>query len=483
MDEINIDLSDAFLRLLLKWRQILSFMLIFGIVFNGLGYVKKVNEAKGQADILLAQENKAEDKQVLHAVNVYQKYQNNYDAREKYLEQSIKMQIDPNRVPKVSVQYFIDNHYEVVYPVMSKKNTTKDIINSIIHKLYDKTIYEQISEATGLKKEDSYIKELIEVNYNDPDFMTINVIGRNQEEASAIAEVLCSNIDGIASDLKEVYGDFSITQASYQYSENSNQDLLTEKQNQISTLESINNSCSNLVSKLTEEQKKEFDKLIDQENEEIKETEQNGDVPEEAADDMYVSILQLKYLIFGLIAGLFLYCAAYLLYYIFGGKIRVEEDIKKTFHIPVIGAVYSPDQKKKIFGAIDNLILNLADSRRKYLSFDERMQMISSGAANAASRNQYSRIFVTGSSFAPDCQNIQEIMIRNLNAESCINLNAEGGKAVFLDVLSQNKLTESDAVILIEKAGTSYYKDIQEELEICNRYKVPVLGCVFVKEA
>lgn len=483
MDEINIDLSDAFLRLLLKWRQILTFMLIFGIVFNGLGYVKKVNEAKGQADILLTQADKEQDEQVLHAVNVYQMYQKNYETRAAYLDSSIKMQIDPNRVPKVSVQYYIDNHYETVYPVMSKKNNTKDIVNSFVHKLYDKSIYDQISQAAGLEKEDTYIKELIDVYYTDPDFLTINVMGRNQEEAVAIAEVLCSSIDGITAELKGVYGEFDITQTSYQYSESSNQDLLTERQNQIASLESINNSCSNLISKLTDEQKKEFDKLIDQENEEIKESEQNSSKSTEAEMGMYVSVLQIKYLILGLIAGLVLYCTAYLLYYIFGGKIRVEEDMKKTFHIPVIGSVYSPVQKKKFFSAVDNLILNLADSRRKYLSFDEGIYMIVSSAANAALKNQYSRIFVTSSSFALDCQNIQEIMIRNLNAESDRNLNADGGRAVFLDSLSQNKLTASDAVILVEKAGTSYYKDIQEELEICDRYQVPVLGCVFVKEA
>lgn len=482
MDEINIDLADAFLKLFLKWRQILAVMLVFGIVFNGLGYVKKVNDTKGQEDALLTQENKAEDKQVLHAVNVYQKYQNNYESREKYLEQSIKMQIDPNRVPKVSVQYFIDNHYEVVYPVMSKKNTTKDIINSFIHRLYDKTIYEQISEAAGLQKEDSYIKELIEVIYIEPDFMTINVIGRNQEEASAIAEVLCSSIDGIASDLKEIYGDFSITQTSYQYSENSNQDLLTEKQNQISTLESINNSCSSLVSKLTEEQKKDFDRLIEMNQGDTKESELEADVPKEETG-VSVSILQLKYLILGLIAGLFLYCAVFLLYYIFGGKIRVEEDMKKTFHVSVIGSVYSPDRKKKIMNAVDEMILNLADSRRKYLTFEENMQMISAGAANAAIKNQYKNIMITGSSFAPDCRNIQESLIRSLNEGSGVSLQADCGKAVFLDSVSQNKLAETDAVILIEKAGISYYKDIQEELEICDRYQVPVLGCVFVKEA
>ena len=56
----------------------------------------------------------------------------------------------------------------------------------------------------------------------------------------------------------------------------------------------------------------------------------------------------------------------------------------------------------------------------------------------------------------------------------------EWGNPVVYDAESLEKMASSDAVLLLEKAGSSLYDEIIEEIQKCQQYEVEILGGVIV---
>ena len=144
MEEMTISVKDLLLRILLKWRMILVWMLIGAVVLDGVGYVRSARAVKLAQEAIKTPEDdeeqmllavsQAEEKlstrevsEVQTAVGTYLSYQKEYQDTLAYNTNSIKMQLDPNKVPTMMLQYYIDNHYQAVYPVIEARDTTSDI--------------------------------------------------------------------------------------------------------------------------------------------------------------------------------------------------------------------------------------------------------------------------------------------------------------------------------------------------------------------
>ena len=50
MEEVTINIRDLILRVVLKWRLIIVSMLIFGVLFNCIGYAKKSISARTETN-------------------------------------------------------------------------------------------------------------------------------------------------------------------------------------------------------------------------------------------------------------------------------------------------------------------------------------------------------------------------------------------------------------------------------------------------
>ena len=202
MEEMTISIKDLFYRLFLRWRLILVWMFIGAAAFGGLGYVKNVKKAQTSvqepdAEALIeeykAQLSEREISEVEKAVDIYNGYQKSYDMMEEYTQKSVRMQLNPNAVPTVRLQYLIDTHYEAVYPIIEAKDMTEDIVNSYMAKIKDTEIYEEIAGTLGEQVESAYVQELIAVDYT-ADLLTITVNALKKEECEKISEVIQSTI-------------------------------------------------------------------------------------------------------------------------------------------------------------------------------------------------------------------------------------------------------------------------------------------------
>lgn len=479
MDEVTINIRDLILKVILKWRLILVCMLIFGILFNGIGYVKKslsVKNETNQQTVTVNMEEESSEQEIMHALNIYRLYQFNYENIHNYLANSIRMQIDPNQVPTYTIQYLIDNHYQTEYPVIEKKDTTKDIINSYMARLKSETVLKEISKELGYDGDISYIQELLDVAYTEPDILTITIISLSQKDCNTIASVILDQMGQFTAGLTEKYGNYDISLVNSEYTKRFSMDLLNERQNRIGTLDSINNSSKNLIKNLTDDQKKKFYELLEntvEENESINEIadEQTEQVPSEGAVKVHVSLLQKKYLLVGMIFGMLIAAFYVVCRYIFSGKTHVKGDITK-YDIPVLGMMYL-SEPAGIFSFIDRFILRIADSSRYKFSNEERKEMILSGINLISEKEQLKSVFITGTSNDRNCVQMQEEICENISVENTAN-----GRSIIYDPEALSALALSEGVVLVEKFEDTTHKELYEELELCKRYDVKVLGCI-----
>lgn len=479
MEEVTINIRDLILKVVLKWRLIIVSMLIFGVLFNCIGYAKKSIAARTETNQqeTVDTETDADEKEILHTLNAYRLYQMNYKSIHDYLARSIRMQIDPSQVPTYTIQYMIDNHYKAEYPVIEKKDTTEDIINSYITKLKGETVLNDMLKELKCDGTISDMQELMDIVCTEPDILTITIVALSREDCNTIASVICSWMDQFTNELIGEYGTYDISLINREYSEKFSIELLNERQNRINTMDTICNSTRNLIKNLSDSQKKNFFEQLEKTEEDgfidLFEEDETSEKIIEELERVHVSLLQKKYLLLGMILGMMAAVLWVVCRYIFSGKIHVKGDITET-DIPVLGTLYL-SEPSGLFSFVDSFILRIADSSRNKFSKDERKDMILSGINLTAQKEQLKSVFVTGTSNASDCIQLQEELCSNISVES-----VERGRSIICDPKALSALALADGVILVEKLEDTLRKELHEELELCRRYGVKILGCIIL---
>lgn len=500
-DEMTIDLMDLLRRCVMRWKFIVIWMLIGAIVMDGVGIlrsVKKVKNAKAQ----IAQQGEEEDtteklaaineymqqltsrevSEVQTAVLSYKAYQQEYVDCLKYYQESMKMKLDPSCVPTLRLQYIIDNHYEVTYPVIDKKDTTQDIISVLAEKVKSESVSNAVAEALDNKVSAAYVQELITTSVDDSnqtsvsgnDAFIINIVAEDREKCEKIAEIVKNTIDENLSAVREICGGFDIKLASEQTFEISNKDLMSAQQSAVTSLNSLKSSINNLPYGMTDDQKTYYYALLDNDEtvnldtygEDDENTEDKLEVPEIVVPQ--IQYVNIKYLLLGLILGAIVACGWVALKYLLSAKLRVTGDITEVFEMNVLGNVAENGRKiPKLF-------------RKPYhdVPMEKQLQVITSRIQVMAEKEKMTKIFVTGSAMT-DCL---KILCEKLSNE----LEEDGvvcfvGDSVLYDPMEVKRMADADGVVFIEQIDVSRYDEIAEEKKISARMHMEILGCVVVE--
>lgn len=517
MEELVIDLKDLFYQILKKWRAVLVWMLVFGILFDGYGYYKKTKEAEAEAEAQRITELAAVDESVLDtlgegltdaekvtaetAVATYYSTQKSLEYKQEYISKSVRMQINPACAPVVITQYLIDNHYEVEYPVISRENNIDNIIASYNHELTTEEVCRKLAKELEGELESKYIRELISCYMDGSGILSVRVTAKDRAECEKMTQVLRDEVKRITPKLQKTYGDFDIQETASDYYESNDTDLFSFQQSSLNELNSLKNTLASLGTDFTEPQKNYYKYLLEsQKLEEETDSEEMGEsannktenleaedaagqetVPESAAQAVpaAVSLLQLKYLLIGLVAGAFVVCAVVAFSYIISSTLRVSSDLTDAFHMMLLGCVKEDGKKKKrLFGAVDQLIDRMFYGKGPQFTKEEQLKMICAGMKVAAGKDEMKHVFVTGS--CNDEKTKEIIKALTDTKKTGIEILTEGTSVVY-DPEALEKLAKADGVVFVEKIGQSLYKDIARELELCEKVKVPVIGGVVVK--
>ena len=519
MEEREINLKDLLKYILLRWRVLLYGMLVGMIALSGVyflkaskrtvitepsvsGEVETETETETETEIDILELKSAlsarELEEVSVAVGMYETYRTNFLKATEYLKNSVRMNIDPNHVPTLNVSYNIDNHYQTIYPVIYEKDTTTDIINAYSSKLINDDILRSICDTLGEEIKPSYVEELISVARTGNSSLSITVIADDRNTCEKIMESLTEAVKQITPAVKELYGEFDITEYDRSYVEQIDTKLLDEQQAKVADLNNFKNYHNNIANYMSEAQKKYYYAVLDEraekniekeEQEWMFETEIETEVETEIETEVETETEFLKeeiisvpvkkfsfiYAIMGLLLGFLAVAGYYMLKYIAGNNLHMAEEMEQCFGIQVFGILHISEMKKRKFGKIDSAIGAFFRTERESIPTDVQMEIIRTRIVSAVQKSGAKKVYLSGVCQNEAAQKYIATMQEQLQGDVEF---VSYGASVLNNVQSLKNLIESECVVLMECVNGSAYDSIQREIVICKENGVKIIGSV-----
>lgn len=487
---------DMFKSILLKWRWMIFWMIVFAIILNGINYVKSYKNAEAVkesiADVQLESEeiettttslsdleaklSEREISEVKTAVMNYRNYYKSYLNASEYNGNSLRMKLNPNAVINTVLTYCIDSHYEVVYPVIEKSDSTEDIIMTYAKLLNDEKIYDDACVEFELEVESSYLEELVTASMSGESLLVISILGESQEFCEHLANYVKKNMEHFTSEVQKIYGDFDITLASEVCSQQILPALMTEQQTRLTGINNLRSYLANTGANLNDVQKEYYYALLDGiEVEEVETKDISLQNKEETVIIPKVEKFSVKYILLGCIIGIIFVCAYGFIIYLLSNVLHVAEEIRINYDIPILGELNKPTGEKKLFGFVDRFIISLFDKHAICDTENQRYEMICMNVVAATHKAGMKRIFIGGTYNDERVEQVKSDLYRLLQIEI---EDIEVGNSILYDAESFKKFAYSDGMILLEKTGRSYFSDIDREIELCQNNQVTVIGMV-----
>lgn len=491
VDDFEVDLKDLLMRILLGWRRIIVWMLVGAIFLGSIGVLRSYQQKKAEsmansdgteAKLASLKESlsKRECIDVEDTLDVYLGLWGNYKNLLDYQENSLKMQLDPAQVIRTTIWYRVDNHFQVEYPVVNAENNISDIVFSYSLAISDIAFYKDVLALLDLETTADYIRELVqidsEMNDRETGIFSVSVLSSEPEIGEAILDAVTKKIKEQTPKLQLLYGGFEIMELERQVNRGLDQKLLREQMDQEETLSIAANLYRNLSSYMTPAQKSYYEALIEAEVEEM-ESEGDSELESVVTEGPKTELFQVKYILLGAALGAFLACAWELFRYLFSRRLRVTEDLERGYRIPVLG-VFSENAngKKRAFEGVDRWLRSLF--YREYSSTDQVMALVISQIKTSADRLGLKALYITGTGSSEENDKVRDTLCHMLQKEG---IEVSQGASVVRDSQSLERMIGTDGVVFVEEIGESRYDDLKEEAVFCQRYRIPVLGCVVLQ--
>ena len=487
MEEREIDLLDMIANILSHWKGILVALFIGAALMGGFSYVKSYCSVQNeQAAVPVALDRAAVDTQleqieatlkdsdkaaVLTTVNDEQEYLN----KNKYVQESIYMQLNALNVAQI----------ELVYGIQAEDESQAQHLGVTYKNVLDNVgLYNWIEQQTGIPA--VYVGELISVDTNlelslGKDDKSV-VLGSDTIKVTMIQtdEIICEQLASAVKDYVEQQQKNLVTEvgnhALVLLSETSGMIMDTDAMNdQINYGNQISDLRSRIVSaksEFTAEQQKYYNLLTWEENEEAEVNQR--DIIEEQPVLASPSVNKI-YILLGAVLFAFVYVGILFLMYIFNTKIRVSDELQRLYHIPQIGVVVK-DSKKKLI--LDKWVDELRHYGKRMFDAEQSMELAFVAVKIAVIKNKLSNVCLMGCNLSAGAGNVCEKLK--------VALEKAGIDVIVLDNVlynaeSMEKMDAVTGVVLVEKAGSTLYNEIANELALLKRQDITVLGGIVVE--
>lgn len=491
----TIDFREVLYCILLKRRILLIWMLVFAFLANGFACLKSYREMTQPIQSVETTDytqyenelSEVEIEEVKNAVDDYISYEQKYMNYKEYMENSIKMQLNANNVSTQSIIYKIDGNSDSV-----------SIADTFVEVLPNEKMCQEVMNQLNLNLQSSYIRELISVKnshmyaitlggqqfanvlendtLNDsPVLVVIEIISENENNTKTMGEVVENNIDSITKELQGQFGMFNIQKIGDSYCEEANKELLQSQQTTLSEMNSMNALMKNVESSLTETQQPYFLALLEDNVEELKNDSQDNINQVSVTTINYIN---LKYIIVGASAGLFLFALYILCKVILDRHLNsfcyIEQDLKST----LIGVLYKNRSNKKIKDKINKKLDLIFKRGNKGYTQEQQIEMICADLVFLIKKKGINSLYITGSQITEEVSQLFSIIDKHLKNYD-VNFTIE--KNFLCNVESLEKFAEADGGVFIEQMNKSLNEDILKEVDYCKKYSIDNLGFIIVE--
>ena len=491
-EEVQIDLMTLLHYILRKWRSIIVVMLIVAVAANlysvkkSMSVVASVSAAE-EVDIEKQIENAKEEltadelEQVERVYSMYEYNSQLYQENKEYLEKSVLMQLNPNEIPTVMLNY------------QFKKDQANEELSNIFtmyeNALLDEDTCTAIIQVFGEEYANTSVRELISVtdteNGQNSDIiklqkdknsgiLSIQIYASSEEQCEQIAEIVKKRVLEYTEQLQQIFGNYTVNAISEQYYISSDSDLNMQKSDVVNVVNEVCTVIKNITSGLSEKQIGYFNLLTKDCEDQTLVKEDTQETANMTANVQYIS---MKYVLIGLLAGMFLAVCWYAVIYIMTQTVKDVDEVKIITNLPVFGTVLRSNENGKR-NIVDRWIDSWFAHDKKSENNELLLTRISHEVAMLAGQKDKKCLLIACSGNDQNVKKQADSLVEKLRE---LGMNVTSTDSLVSDNTEVLKQLESaDSAVFVEQLMKSERNQIREAVELCRRCQVEVLGSVIV---
>ena len=272
-EEVQIDLMTLLHYILRKWRSIIVVMLIVAVAANlysvkkSMSVVASVSAAEEEVDIEKQIENAKEEltadelEQVERVYSMYEYNSQLYQENDEYLEKSMLMQLNPNEIPTVMLNYQfrkdqadeeLSNIFTMYENALLDEDTCTAIIQVFGEEYANTSVRELISVTDTENVQNSDIIKL--QNDKNSGILSIQIYADSEEQCEQVAEIVKKRVMEYTEQLQQIFGIYTVNAISEQYYISSDSNLNMQKSDVVNAVNDAYTALKNISSGLSEKQ-------------------------------------------------------------------------------------------------------------------------------------------------------------------------------------------------------------------------------------
>ena len=490
MEERKIDLLDMIADILSHWRGLLVALIIGAILMGGFGYVKsyrnvqseqeaeeepELDEMSAKEQLAQLEDSLSDSEKISVAATVDDERE--YLYKDTYYRESIYMHLDPLNIART----------ELVYRIQAEDGSLAQRLGTVYKNIVGGVgVYDWVEQQAGIPAE--YAAELISVS-TDPaifvgngaqnisigsDSLKVTVMQKDEKTCEQLAEAVNSYMEEQQKNLAEKLGSHELILLSETSGKIISTDTMVRQIDYGNQLINLKAGIASAKAGFTEDQQKYYDLLTWEEK--AKEAEMDHkDAATEEEPVLESPSVGKKYVLLGAVLFAFVYAGILFLLYIFNSKIRVSDELQNLYHIPQIGVVVKDSKKKFI---LDKWVDDLRHYGKRKFDAKQSMELAFAAVKIAAVKNKLNTICLMGCNLEAGAGSVCENLKTALEKEG---INVTVLDNVLYNAESMEKVDTMTGVVLVEKAGSTLYNEIANELALLKRQDIAILGGIIVE--
>lgn len=185
-----------------------------------------------------------------------------------------------------------------------------------------------------------------------------------------------------------------------------------------------------------------------------------------------------RYVLIGMILGAFVYVFWIFMRYVSGGKLQAADRLDELYGIPQLGYIPHEGSKKRPFGFVDQWILAFRYRNRRRLSQAEALRLAAAMVRMAAQREQANEICLIGCGIEKNtlqiCRQLRDMLEKENVAVHVLD-------NMLYDAEGMEEMRNAKGAVLVETAGISPYAEITRELALLKRQEAKIFGGIIVE--
>lgn len=511
MKEKEMNLIDLLVEIFLHWRIFIVWMLIGSVLLGTFSYMRsygifksqtaQVDAAQEQLDQELQEAEQAEasesamrqwlvkqltDVQVRNVEYVLE-YEALRDDRVAYQENSILMKINPYSVVKGELVFLVSSE---------ERQKSYDIERVYEDIVVSGEMSELVAEKLGI--DDMNIGEIFYIGrgtsglLEGTDTFKIILLCDDESKCKDVMQAVAFFLKLKHDELLETLGNHEITMINESYGVVTHTGIMNSQRTNVNDIMSMEDTITKYKNNFSVEEWKYYDfclngeltELSEEKAKEIEEASEDADGTSTSLIDIIhrgVTVtpgVSVKYVIFGAILAAFIYAFIIFLRYALNTKLRGTDDLQKLYNIQQFGRIPNRKVEKRAFAFVDKWILALRDRNNRRFTNEEALELASVGVRMAVRKEACTFVSIIGCDLKGQSLEVCEEIKKGFDSD---NVKVNILNNVLYDAQAMGELEGTQGAILVERAGSTLYNEILQELELLKRQGIKVLGGIVVE--